>query len=128
MPVDIFEHRDVISTVDLGRYLKDRTGKNDLRRLVRGWIRRSSTQLTNSLTTPNLQYYVDKYAEQVVADAAADLNKYFRTLQARGFTLGGVATGLPPLAILPKYLRPSNSAISAAAEGLAGWYLGMLGG
>jgi hypothetical protein len=70
-----------------------------------------------------LQYYVDKYGEQVVADPAADLNKYFRTLQARGFTLGGVATGLPPLAILPKYLRPSNSAISTVAEALAGWYL-----
>jgi len=59
----------------------------------------------------------------VVADPAADLNKYLTTVRGRGFTAGGVGTGLPPLWIVPRDLKPSNSAISAIAEGLAGWYL-----
>ena len=121
MPIDIWEYKGVLSTPDLGRYLKDRSGKADLRRLVGRWI--NNFLPTASLATPNLQHYVDKYAEQVLADVMADINKYFSTLQARGFTLGGVGTGLPPLAIVPRDLRPSNSAIAAAAEGLAGWYL-----
>lgn len=121
MPIDIFEYRDMISTPGLGRYLRDRSGKADLRRLVGRWI--NNFRHTTSLPTPNLQHYVDKYAEQVVADVVADINKYLSTLQARGFTAGGLGTGLPPLAIVPRDLRPNNSAISAAAEGLAGWYL-----
>lgn len=121
MPVDIYEYRGMISTIDLGRYFKDRTGKASLRTLVRGWI--SRIQQTAPLPTPNLQRYVDRYSEQVVADPVADINKYLRTSHARGFTAGGVGTGLAPLAIVPRDLRPSNSAISALAEGLAGWYL-----
>lgn len=121
MAIDISEYQDSIYAADLGRYLKDRTGKGQLRQLVSQWL--SRTTPVARVATPNLQQYADKYAEQVLGDVVADLSKYLAILRGRGFTMGGVSTGLPPLAILPRDVKPSNTAISAAGEALAGWYL-----
>lgn len=76
---------------------------------------------------PNVQSYADRYGEQVTANGQADLTKYFGFSSVRGFggvtTYGGVPTGMPPLAIAPRDVRPSNTAVSVLAEGLGGWYL-----
>jgi len=74
-------------------------------------------------TPPNLQIYIDLCAEQVTVDPMSDMLKYFQNLAGQGITVGGLPTGFPPLAILPRDARPSNTAISAIGEGLVGWYM-----
>ncbi len=121
MMISIFEWRDTIPIQDLGRYLKDRAGKTALKDRIRRLLNQAVRP--NQQPTPlNLQYFVDLFGEQVTADAIADLSKYFQLQQARGLTPGGLPTGLSPLAIQTKDVRPSNTAIAGIGEGLAGWF------
>lgn len=128
MKVRIFEWRDTINKPDLGRYLKDRHGKGRLGDRIRQLLRRGA-QLSQEPTPGNLQYYVGLYGEQVTLNASGDLAEYFTVGQNRGFkfTVGGLPTGFPALAIQPRDIKPSNTAISVIGEGLAGWYLAMKG-
>ena len=84
------------------------------------------------LATPStLQYYVDMYGEQVTVNAEADLARYFKFQSSRGFgatTLGGIPTVVPLLATHPGDVKPSNTAISVLAEGIAGFYMGTKAG
>lgn len=121
MVIDISECQGTISSSDLGRYFINKTGKAQLKHHVSQWLGKVPPK--GQAPTPNLQQYADIYAEQVTSDPMQDLSKYFATLQGRGFTVGGVSTGFPTLAISPKDVKPSNTAISAVGEALAGWYL-----
>lgn len=122
MSISIFEWSYTIALIPLGLDLKDRVGKAQLSRRLKALLGRNPPP--QSVPTPaNLQIYIDLYAEQVTADPVADIGKYFQNRAAQGFTVGGLPTGFPPLAILPSDVRPSNTAISAIGEGLVGWYM-----
>lgn len=119
MTVAIWEWQDRISGSDLGRLLNnERDLKDYLRRLLSRIV-----QPRQEPTPANLQFFVDYYGEQVTSDAAADIEKYFKNSQNRGFTVGTLPTGYQPFNILPRDIKPSNAAISVIGEGLAGWYL-----
>ena len=79
--------------------------------------------MAHAATPTPLQAYADLYGEEVTEDAVADLGKYFSYRAVLGLTVGGLPTGLPPLAILPREVRPSTTAISVIGEGLVGWYM-----
>lgn len=114
-----------IGIQDLGGYFLGRTSKSQLKRQIRRWASDLANTDREPLQpiTPDLEFYIDKYSEQVTAHAEDDLIKYFVSLQNQGFTFGGLPTDLPPLSIAPGNIKPSNTAIACVAEGLAGWYL-----
>ena len=123
MTVDVSEWSYQIATRSIGPDLNSTVGKNRLSKRVAASL--AQLPARRSEPTPrNLQDIIDIFGEQVTVDAVGDLSRYFRVTQARGFTPGGLATGLSPLAIGPGDVRPSNTAISVIGEGLAGWYLG----
>ena len=123
MTVEISEWSSQIATRSIGPDLNSTVGKNRLARQVAQSL--AQAPVRRSEPTPgNLQAIIDIYGEQVTVDAVRDLSRYFSVTQARGFTPGGLATGLSPLAIGPGDVRPSITAISVIGEGLAGWYLG----
>lgn len=122
MTVRVFEWTDTIRRNDLGLELKDRAGRSRLSARLSQLLRGTLTPRVSPNPT-NLQFYIDIYGEQVTADAVADLEKYVLYRVQMGYTLGGLATGLSPLAILPRDVRPSNTAISVLGEGLVGWFL-----
>ena len=119
----IYEYNLSFSSSHLGRLLND---KPDLRYSLRLALNRG-TYPAHVVTPPTMQYYVDMYGEQVTVDASGDLARYFSFQSSRGFgatTIGGIPTLLPALANHPGDVRPSNTAISVLAEGVAGWYIG----
>lgn len=119
MVISIFEWGDRIPAINLGHLLNNKLELKDyLRRLLR-----RTAQVKQEPTPANLQYYVALYGEQVTSDAAADIENYFAISQNRGFTVSGLPTGYQPFNILPRDIKPSNTAISVIGEGLAGWYL-----
>lgn len=120
MGIDIFEWSDNIDMRELGLELN--AGRARLNSRLKAIL--GSEPSTSSEQTPaNLQEYIDLFAEQVTADPVIDMFKYFELMAGQGITLGGLPTGYPPLAILPRDPRPSNTAISAIGEGLVGWYM-----
>lgn len=127
MTVRIFRDSEKIATPDLGRLLKDRTGKSELRERMGNRLRTMTSPYGPPRPTPSLGDYADAYGEQVTSNSQDDLRKFFGTAGTRGFTPKGVGTGLSSLAIYPRDIRPSNTAISVLAEGLAGWYLESVG-
>lgn len=119
----IYEYNLSFSSSQLGRLLND---KPDLRHRLRRELSKSYSP--TKLASPSaLQYYVDMYGEQVAVNAEADLDRYFKFQLSRGFgatTIGGISTVVPALATHPGDVKPSNTAISVLAEGVAGFYVG----
>lgn len=122
MSINIFEWSITLPPYGLALDLNSTVGQNSLRTGLKSLLNQNPP-LQVVATPPNLQRYVDLFAEQVTADPVADMNKYFGNLTAQGITLGGLPTGYSQLAILPSDVRPSNTAISAIGEGLVGWYM-----
>ena len=85
------------------------------------------SQQACSLSAAKLNDYAVDYGEQFVADASADLELYFDIINLRLFS--GRITGLPLLYIFgtgQKY-SPNISGLSAAGEGIAGYFIEQLG-
>ncbi len=122
MGITILEWSDTIQLDTLGLWLKDRAGRSQLSSNIRQLMNRPPS-LVQRPTPPGLQGYADTYGEQVTSDVVADIDKYFVYRAGLGFTIGGLGTGLSPLAILPSDVRPSNTAIATLGEGLVGWYM-----
>lgn len=118
MAIEVYEFRQQISKQDLSRYLRRRA---ELRSAVIQWLNRMPAPFFIAL--PHIQDAVDRYGEQVLVDAQADLRRYFAVMHMRGLTVGGLPTGLSPLEVSPRDVKPSNSAIGNLGEGIAGWYL-----
>ena len=122
MIVRIFEQSISLRLDTLGLDLNSRSGKSRVANQATSPLDRLPFS-RSAPTPPDLQMYINRYGEQVAQNPVADLNLYFQRTQNRGFTLGGVSTQLPPLAIGPGDMMPSITAISVIGEGLAGWYL-----
>jgi hypothetical protein len=119
MGITISRYSHNIPRVDLGRQFLDSSGlKESLRRVLQ-----TPPATSTAPTPPSLQRFADMYGEQVTADASADIHGYFTALSVRGLTPGRLPTGYSPLGIRIGNVKPSNTAISVLAEGLAGWYL-----
>lgn len=124
MIIAVYEARGPMAKTDLGKALKDRSGKTGLRQHLRNLLNRKVGP--TNYNTPNIQFFEDKYGEQITHDAVQDIAKFFESNRHRGFTPGGIPTPYPPLAILPRDIKPSNTAIATIGEALAGWYLEQL--
>jgi hypothetical protein len=122
MPIALYQSTIQLNYDNLRRDLNSTSGRTRLRSQLRQQLRSSLTPTVVTIPS-DLQDYVDRYAEQVTLLAMADLDKFFVFQQQRGFTVGGLPTGFPPLAIMPRDIKPSNTAISAIGEGVAGWYI-----
>jgi hypothetical protein len=122
MPIALYQSTIQLNYDNLRRDLNSTSGRTRLRSQLRQQLRSSLTPTVVTIPS-DLQDYVDRYAEQVTLLAMADLDKFFVFQQQRGFTVGGLPPGFPPLAIMPRDIKPSNTAISAIGEGVAGWYI-----
>lgn len=120
MSIRVYEGSHDITRAQLGTYNLNRA---DLRRALSQWL----TTMTPApiIPLPSLQGMADKYGEQITLNAEGDLQQYITFMQGGGLsTPGGVpTTGFSPLAMNPRHVAPSNTAISVLGEGLAGWYL-----
>lgn len=97
--------------------------QGDLRRKVKTWIELVFQARAHSVTAPaNVQNLVDRYADHVCADAAADLQK-FLPLAGVPATPGGLPTHSVVLAFPRKGLLPNQMSLGALGEAVAGWYM-----